>query len=91
MEVCLEKQFIKNQVALFNLLGALIEKLTGQRPNVFVQQEDGSLVKIAPTMPFVTWAEVEPDSFYRSPKETSIEKLPDGEPDAERLTSQQFP
>ena len=52
----MEKQVIKNQVALFNLLGALAEKLTGQTPSVFVEQEDGSLVKVTPTMPFVTWA-----------------------------------
>ena len=55
----MEKQLIKNQIALFNLLGALAEKLTGQTPSVFVEQEDGSLVKITPTTSFVTWAQVE--------------------------------
>jgi len=90
MEVCLEKQLIKNQIALFNLLCSLIEKLTGQTPNVFMEQEDGSLVKMTPTTSFVTWVQARQDSLYQSVRETPIEKLPDDALDVEMPSLQQF-
>ena len=55
----MEKQVIQNQIAIFNLLSAIAEKLTGQTPNIDIKQEDNATIKITPDTSSVTWTEVE--------------------------------
>ncbi len=86
----MEKHLIRNQVTIFNLLGALSKKLTGQTPSVFIEQEDGSLVKMTPTTSFVTWAQVvEQGSSCLFLKEKTKDSSPDGVPCAEQPKSPQ--
>jgi len=43
------------EIATFNLIGALIDKLTGQRPSVHVMLEDGSVLTVYPNLGQVEW------------------------------------
>lgn len=52
----MERKIIQNQIAMFNLLGAIAEKLTGQVSTVTIEQEDGGLIKIVPNTSSVTFA-----------------------------------
>lgn len=52
----------KDTIAIFNLLGALTYKLTGQIPTVDVEQEDGSYVKVIPTLTAISFREVDSQS-----------------------------
>ena len=84
------ENIIQNQIALFNFLGALVEKMTGQKPSVSMEQDDGSLVKMIPTTSFVTWVqEVEQGSSCPFLKEKPKDSSPDGVPCAEQLNSPQ--
>ena len=55
----MEKQIIQNQIAIFNLLSVIAEKLTGQTPNVDIKQEDSATIKVMPDTFSITWTEVE--------------------------------
>ena len=49
---------IANQIAIINLLGALAEKLTGEKPVVTYKTKAGK-VNIEPTTTLVSWSQPE--------------------------------
>jgi hypothetical protein len=47
-------------IALFNLVGAVAEQLTGKTPLLCVRREDGSFVHVYPDTSRVTWVSPKP-------------------------------
>lgn len=72
----MEKQILQNQIALFNLVCALSEKLTGQVPSVKIQQEDGSASIVCPAVSAVTWYQADSQEPCRLVREMSKHHSP---------------
>lgn len=70
----------RDTIAIFNLLGALTYKLTGQIPVVSVELEDGSYVKVIPTLTATTFQEADSQVVYQSQKGNPKDYQPDVSP-----------
>jgi len=46
----MDDKIIQNQIAIFNLMGALFYKVTGQIPTVSIEQENGSYLRVTPSI-----------------------------------------
>ncbi len=63
-------RIIQNQITIINLIGAIAEKLIGQKPSVNIHLEDGSVINVAPTTSSVTWCQEGSQAPCLSKKET---------------------
>jgi len=50
----MDEDIIRNQIAIFNLLGALFKEVTGENPIVSIVSGDGNVYKIEPSRYAVT-------------------------------------
>ena len=70
-----DENIVRNQIALFNLICGLAKEITGQMPNVTMQQKDGSTVICHPTKSSVTWYQVDLPASY--PLQKELPKYPE--------------
>jgi hypothetical protein len=64
-----QDKILRMQIATFNLIGALAEKLVNEKPIISVELKDKDVLKIEPTTSFVTWNQEGQDSSYQGLKE----------------------
>lgn len=64
-----DKVIIRNQIALFNLLGAMAEKITGQIPSASIESEDGSIIRVTPSTVSILWYQGDSQGLYQLGKE----------------------
>jgi len=72
----MDEQIIQNQVALFNLMSALVHKLTGQLPNVRIRLKDGSYLMVTPSLSNVILMGEDSQYSYPHQKENAKDYQP---------------
>ena len=65
-------------IGLFDLIGAVAEKMTGERPIVRIESSDGQWINVRPNDSRVTWTSPGPQNDPESEQSACLqEKVPD--------------